>query len=52
MTLRKIAFDNSTRYASKDDQSPSEQTPPISKERKKNVSKNKLSRKIKNSIEI
>ena len=35
--LRKRNFDNSVRYVSKDDHSHSEQTPPISKERKKMV---------------
>ena len=37
MTLRKITIDNSLRYISKDDHSHSEQAPPTSNTRKKNV---------------
>ena len=50
MKLRKITNNNSVRYVSKDDQSRSEQTPPISTEIKKNASYNKLSKKNKQII--
>ena len=41
--LKRITIDNSVRYVSKDGHVLSEQTPPVSKERKKNTSNEKLS---------
>ena len=49
MTLRKITIENSVRYVKKDNRSHTEQTWPVSKE-KKNNSNNKLSKKLKNSL--
>ena len=47
MTLRKINIDYSVKYVSKNNHSHSGETKPISKMRKKNASKNKLSQKTK-----
>ena len=48
MTSRRITLYNSVKYVSKIDHSHSEQTPPFSKEKKKNASNNKIPQKKKN----
>ena len=50
MTLREIPIDKCVRYFCRDSHSHSEQTPPISKERKKKASNTILRQKIKNFI--
>ena len=51
MTLRQIKIDNRVRYVSENGYGQSEQTPPISKERKKNAFNMKLSQKNKKFIQ-
>ena len=50
MTLRKIKKNNSVRYVNKDNHWHSEQTPQVSKERKKMLPKINLQKRIINSV--